>query len=79
MKGIRENCIAFFQDEQIRSDIRFIIKPLIDSVYSEVSIYIWIICFYNLLLAFIILANLFLLYKLVNSLDILPLPELSTL
>jgi|TARA_B110000093_G_scaffold48340_1_gene51685 hypothetical protein len=79
MKGIRENCIAFFQDEQIRSDIRFIIKPLIDSVYSEVSIYIWIICFYNLFLAFIILANLFLLYKLVNSLDILPLPELSTL
>jgi hypothetical protein len=79
MKGIRENCIAFFQDEQIRSDIRFIIKPLIDSVYSEVSIYIWIICFYNLFLAFIILANLFLLYKLVNSLDILPLPELSPL
>jgi len=79
MKGIRENCIAFFQDEQIRSDIRFIIKPLIDSVYSEVSIYIWIICFYNLFLAFIILANLFLLYKLVNGLYILPLPELSTL
>ena len=79
MKGIRENCIAFFQDEQIRSDIRFIIKPLIDSVYSEVSIYIWIICFYNLFLAFIILANLFLLYKLVNRLDILPLPELSPL
>jgi len=79
MKGIRENCIAFFQDEQIRSDIRFIIKPLIDSVYSEVSIYIWIICFYNLFLAFIILANLFLLYKLVNRLDILSLPELSPL
>lgn len=70
MKGIRENCIAFFQDEQIRSDIRFIIKPLVDSLYSELSIYIWIICFYNLFLAFIILANLFLLYKLVRRLDI---------
>ena len=76
MKGIRENCIAFFQDEQIRSDIRVIIKPLVDQLYSEVSIYIWIICFYNLFLAFIILANLFLLYKLVRRLDISSISEI---
>jgi hypothetical protein len=69
MKSIRESCIEFFQNEEIKKDIREIIKPIVDTIYNEVNIYIWIICFYNVFLVFIILANLFLMLRLSNKLS----------
>lgn len=69
MKSIRESCVEFFQNEEIKKDIREIIKPIIDTIYNEINIYIWIICFYNVFLVFIILANLFLMLRLSNKLS----------
>jgi len=66
MKTIRETCIEFLQNEDIRKDVKEIIKPIVNIVYNEVYIYIWLICFYNVFLIFIILANLFLLLQFLN-------------
>jgi len=64
MKNIRDTCIEFFQNEDIRKDVKEIIKPLGTMVYNEIYLYVWFICIYNVFLLFIILANLFLLIKL---------------
>jgi hypothetical protein len=66
MKNIRDTCIEFFQNEDIRKDVKEIIKPLGTMVYNEIYLYIWFICIYNVFLLFIILANLFLLIKLIQ-------------
>lgn len=64
MKNIRDTCIEFFQNEDIRKDVKEIIKPLGLVLYNEMYLYLWFICIYNVLLLFVVLANLFLLIKL---------------
>jgi hypothetical protein len=66
MKNIREKCIEFFNSEDIRKDIKEVIKPLGIMIYNEIYIYLWLICFYNVFLIFIILANLILLLTLLR-------------
>jgi hypothetical protein len=67
MKNIRDSCLEFFQNEDIKRDVKDIIKPIVNIVYNEVYFYIWFICIYNVVLIFIILANLFLLLKLLRK------------
>ena len=71
MKNIRDTCIEFFKNEDIRKDVKEMVKPIVQIVYNELYLYIWFICFYNVFLIFIILANLFLLLKLLRRPDIL--------
>jgi hypothetical protein len=66
MKSLRDSCIEFFQDENIKRDLREIAKPILDTIYDELNIYVWIIFVYNIFLVFIILANLFLLLRLLR-------------
>jgi len=66
MKSLRDSCIEFFQDEKIKRDLREIAKPILDTIYDELNIYVWIIFVYNIFLVFIILANLFLLLRLLR-------------
>ena len=63
MKSIRDTCIEFFQNEDTRKDMKEILKPLANIVYNEVYLYLWLLCFYNLFLFFIILAILVLLLR----------------
>ena len=67
MKNIRDSCVEFLQNEDIRKNVKDIIKPIVQIIYNEIYIYIWFICFYNVLLIFIILANLYLLIKLLRK------------
>ena len=67
MKNIRDTCIEFFQNEDIRRVVKEIIKPIANIIYNETYLYIWFICIYNVFLLFIILANLFLLVKLLKK------------
>ena len=66
MQSLRDSCIALFQDENIKRDLREIAKPILDTIYDELNIYVWIILVYNIFLVFIILANLFLLLRLLR-------------
>jgi hypothetical protein len=67
MKNIRETCIEFFKNEDIRKDVKEMLKPFVQIIYNELYLYIWFICFYNVILIFIILVNLFLLLKLLKK------------
>ena len=37
MKSIRDTCIEFFQNEDIRKDVKEIMKPLANIVYNEMG------------------------------------------
>jgi hypothetical protein len=66
-KSLRDSCIDFFRNEDIKKEIRELLKPLVNIVYNEIYVYVWLICIYNILLFFCILAILFLLYRLGNK------------
>ena len=65
MKNIRDTCLDFFKNNDIKKEVKELLKPIVNIIYNEIYIYLWLICFYNLFLFFLILANLFLLIKLV--------------
>jgi hypothetical protein len=67
MKQLKDICINFLNDVETKKEMYDFLKPVVNSIYNEIYIYIWIICFYNLILFLIILANLFLLLKLINK------------
>jgi len=67
MKQLKDICINFLNDVETKKEMYDFLKPVVNSIYNEIYIYIWIICFYNLILFLVILANLFLLLKLINK------------
>jgi hypothetical protein len=67
MKSIKESCVDFFKNEDIRKDIKEIIRPIGMMIYNEIYLYIWLVCFYNVFLILIILANLFILFRLMKK------------
>ena len=67
MKNLKESCFEFLSNDETRKELFLFLKPITDSIYNELYIYLWIICFDNLLLILIILANLFLLLQLLNK------------
>jgi hypothetical protein len=67
MKNIRDTCISFLHDEDLRKVIREMIKPLIQIMYNEIYIYLWLLCFYSLFLFFIVLAILVILVRLLHT------------
>ena len=67
MKNIRDTCISFLHDEDLRKVIREMIKPLIQIMYNEIYIYLWLLCFYRLFLFFIVLAILVILVRLLHT------------
>lgn len=62
MKNIRDTFKQFFQNEDIKTDIKdLLMKPIFNMIYNEIYIYLWIIALYNIFFVFIILAILFIL------------------
>jgi hypothetical protein len=66
MKNIRESCIEFFASEDIKRDVKQMFKPVVTTIYNEIYVYLWLLCFYHIFFIFIVLANLFLLLKLLD-------------
>lgn len=62
-KNIRDTCIEFFKNEDIKRDVKEVIKPIVLIIYNELYVYIWFICIYNVFLIFIVLAILYLLIR----------------
>jgi hypothetical protein len=71
MKNIKDTCIEFLNDSNNKKELRDILKPITDSIYNEVYIYIWVICFYSIILFLLILANLFVLRNILSKTKIL--------
>ncbi len=70
MKTLKERCIEFLKDKDIRNDIKEIITPLFDMIYNDMYIYIWLICIYNIFLIILIVINLYLSRRIVNKYDL---------
>ena len=66
MKSIRDRCIDFFKNEDIKRDVKAIIQPICGIIYNELYPYLWFLCIYHVFLIFIILANLILLLRLLQ-------------
>ena len=66
MASLRDRCMLFFQDENIKKDLRALAKPILETIYDELNVYVWIVLVYNIFLVFIVLANLFLLIRLLR-------------
>jgi len=64
--GLQNSWIQFFNDVETRREFMELLKPVKESLYNEIYIYIWIICFYSIMLFLLILANLFLLLRIIN-------------
>lgn len=67
MKSIRDTCIDFFKNEDIKKDVREVIRPIFTMVYNEIYVYLWLICIYHVFFIFIILANSYLLMKILRN------------
>ena len=71
MKNIKDSCIEFLNNANTMKEIKDILKPLTNSIYNELYIYIWIICFYSIIMFLLILANLYVLMNMLNKTKIL--------
>ncbi|MFM1794881.1 MAG: hypothetical protein RL642_1266 [Bacteroidota bacterium] len=67
MKNIRESCIELFKNEDIKRDVKAMLKPLGTMLYNEIYIYLWVLCFYHVFFIFIVLANFFLLWQILRQ------------
>jgi len=71
MKNIKETCINFLSNEETKKEIIDFLRPITTTIYNELYIYVWIICFFSVALFIVILANLFLLLKIFNKTKII--------
>jgi hypothetical protein len=63
MDVIKETFQRFFNNEQIKMEMREFIKPIGNLIYQEIYIYLWFLCLYHVVLLFIIVAVLCLLMR----------------
>lgn len=67
--SLRDRCIDFMNNEDIKKYVRETFKPLINIIYNEIYLYVWFISLYNVFLLFITLANLFILQKMLKKMN----------
>ena len=70
MNIIRDTCIDFFKNEDIKKDMKEMMTPIFNLIYNELYIYIWIIAIYNIFFLFILLGMFFLLVRLIQNREI---------
>jgi len=60
------NILKFVESSDFKKQAKEIVYPIGQMIYNEIYIYIWFICLYNVFLIFLVLANLFLLIRLLK-------------
>jgi hypothetical protein len=63
MKTLRDSCIEYFKNEEIRKTVHEVIRPIFGLIYNEIYIYIWVIAIYHVFLFSGFLALLWILLK----------------
>jgi hypothetical protein len=66
-KTLRDTCIEYLNKSNIKQDLKEIAKPVMEMIYNEIYIYLLLICVYNVVFIFIVLANFILLLKLLKN------------
>jgi hypothetical protein len=66
---MKEKCLQFLKNEEIKGNLREIIKPIGTLIYNELFIYIWFICIYNIILFIIIIVVLILILRKQNNIN----------
>jgi hypothetical protein len=62
-----EACQDYLQSEDGQSEIRHnVLDPIRSILYNEMYFYVWLICLYHVFLIIIVVANLFLLLRLLQ-------------
>ena len=69
MKTIRDSCIEYFKNEEIKKTVHEVVKPIFGWIYNEIYLYLWIIAFYNVLLFSGFLACFYILLKILYNQD----------
>ena len=67
---MRNVLAEFFKNEDIKRDVKDVIKPVVSFIYDEIYVYIWLICLYNVFFILVVLAILYLLIQLPNKVQI---------
>lgn len=67
MKPFVDTFMEVISKKDVKGVLKDLVKPVGGFLYDQFYIYIWIICIYNVFFIFIVLANLFLLLKLLNK------------
>ena len=53
----------FLKQDDVKNDIRELLSPLVNIIYNELYVYIWSICFFQILLFILVLTNLIMLLR----------------
>ena len=67
---MRNVLVDFFKNEDIKRDVKDVIKPVVSFIYDEIYVYIWLICLYNVFFILVVLAILYLLIQLPNKVNV---------
>jgi len=70
MKSLKDRCVDFLKDKDIRNDMKELITPVFDMIYNDMYVYIWLICIYNIFLIILIIINLYLSHRIINKYDL---------
>jgi hypothetical protein len=62
-KQVKNEWLKLCQTESIKNEFKELLKPVVSVIYNELYIYIWLICFYNVILILILIFILFYLKK----------------
>ena len=64
---LQTSWMQFFNENETRKEFMELLQPIRESIYNEIYIYLWVICFYSIMLFILILANLFMLLHILHS------------
>jgi membrane-anchored protein YejM (alkaline phosphatase superfamily) len=64
---LQTSWMQFFNENETRKEVIELLQPIRESIYNEIYIYLWVICFYSIMLFILILANLFMLLHILHS------------
>jgi hypothetical protein len=60
---MKDTLLRFFDNDDIKRELRVLIKPISSLIYNELYIYIWFLCVYHVVLLFVIVTVLCLLLQ----------------
>ena len=74
MRDIKKTFYDFFQNKDMKREFKEWMYPIIEIIYNEIYIYLWLICIYNLFLFILICIILLLLLKIFRRISKMEIP-----